>query len=135
MEKSRMDGGRITGTIAGTLIKTAILIVMVFGIYKMAIGAYEFGYRVFAEPAMSEEPGITISVSITDDMDTMAVGKLLQSKGLIRDARLFYVQEIVSEYKDKIQPGIFELKTSMTAEEILAVLGASAENAVEETQE
>jgi len=130
-----MDGGRITGTIAGTLIKTAILIVMVFGIYKMAIGAYEFGYRVFAEPAMSEEPGITISVSITDDMDTMAVGKLLQSKGLIRDARLFYVQEIVSEYKDKIQPGIFELKTSMTAEEILAVLGASAENAVEETQE
>ena len=130
-----MDGGRITGTIAGTLIKTAILIVMVFGIYKMAIGAYEFGYRVFAEPAMSEEPGITISVSITDDMDTMAVGKLLQSKGLIRDARLFYVQEIVSEYKDKIQPGIFELKTSMTAEEILAVLGASVENAVEETQE
>jgi len=130
-----MDGGRITGTIAGTLIKTAILIVMVFGIYKMAIGAYEFGYRVFAEPAMSEEPGITISVSITDDMDTMAVGKLLQSKGLIRDARLFYVQEIVSEYKDKIQPGIFELKTSMTAEEILAVLGASAETAVEETQE
>ncbi len=130
-----MDGGRITGTIAGTLIKTAILIVMVFGIYKMAIGAYEFGYRVFAEPAMSEEPGITISVSITDDMDTMAVGKLLQSKGLIRDARLFYVQEIVSEYKDKIQPGIFELKTSMTAEEILAVLGASAENAAEETQE
>lgn len=130
-----MDGGRITGTIAGTLIKTAILIVMVFGIYKMAIGAYEFGYRVFAEPAMSEEPGITISVSITDDMDTMAVGKLLQSKGLIRDARLFYVQEIVSEYKDKIQPGIFELKTSMTAEEILAVLGASAETAAEETQE
>ena len=130
-----MDGGRITGTIAGTLIKTAILIVMVFGIYKMAIGAYEFGYRVFAEPAMSEEPGITISVSITDEMDTMAVGKLLQSKGLIRDARLFYVQEIVSEYKDKIQPGIFELKTSMTAEEILAVLGASAENAAEETQE
>ena len=130
-----MNGGRITGTIAGTLIKTAILIVMVIGIYKMAIGAYEFGYRVFAEPAMSEEPGITISVSITDDMDTMAVGKLLQSKGLIRDARLFYVQEIVSEYKDKIQPGIFELKTSMTAEEILAVLGASAENAAEETQE
>ncbi|MDD3661227.1 MAG: hypothetical protein PHT89_10960 [Lachnospiraceae bacterium] len=126
-----MDGGRITGTIAGTLIKTAILIVMVFGIYKMAIGAYEFGYRVFAEPAMSEEPGITISVSITEDMDTMAVGKLLESKGLIRDARLFYVQEIVSEYKDKIQPGIFELKTSMTAEEILTVLGANSDDASE----
>lgn len=126
-----MDGGRITGTIAGTLIKTAILIVMVFGIYKIAIGAYEFGYRVFAEPAMSEEPGITISVSITEDMDTMAVGKLLESKGLIRDARLFYVQEIVSEYKDKIQPGIFELKTSMTAEEILTVLGANSDDASE----
>ncbi|MDD2969878.1 MAG: aminodeoxychorismate lyase [Lachnospiraceae bacterium] len=126
-----MDGGRITGTIAGTLIKIAILIVMVFGIYKMAIGAYEFGYRVFAEPAMSEEPGITISVSITEDMDTMAVGKLLESKGLIRDARLFYVQEIVSEYKDKIQPGIFELKTSMTAEEILTVLGANSDDASE----
>ena len=80
---------------------------------------------------MSEEPGITISVSITEDMDTMAVGKLLESKGLIRDARLFYVQEIVSEYKDKIQPGIFELKTSMTAEEILTVLGANSDDASE----
>jgi len=123
-----MDGGRITSAIAGTVIKTAIVVVLVIVIYRTAIAAYDFGFRIYAEPAMSEEPGRIISVAITDEMEAMEIGELLENKGLIRDAKLFYVQEAVSEYKDKIEPGIYDLSTAMTAEEMLSTMGSKAES-------
>ena len=126
-----MDGGRITSAIAGTIIKTAVVVVLVIVIYRTAIAAYDFGFRIYAEPAISQEPGRIISVAITDEMEAMEIGELLENKGLIRDAKLFYVQEAVSEYKDKIQPGIYDLSTAMTAEEMLTTMGSKAESAEE----
>ena len=125
-----MNGGKITSAIAATIIKMAILVIAVIAIYRLAVSAYDFGYRVFAEPAMSSEPGVTINVSIADDMNSRDVGKLLEGKGLIRDANLFFVQELVSEYKDKVQPGEYELTTAMTVDEMLATL---SEGYTEET--
>lgn len=126
-----MDGGRITSAIAGTIIKTAVVVVLVIVIYRTAIAAYDFGFRIYAEPAISQEPGRIISVAVTDEMEAMEIGELLENKGLIRDAKLFYVQEAVSEYKDKIQPGIYDLSTAMTAEEMLSTMGSKAESAEE----
>lgn len=127
-----MSGKNITVSIAGSIIRFAVLAVIVAFAFRFATAAYDFGYRVFAEPAMSSEPGVDISVAITDDMSTMDVGELLEDQGLIADAKLFYVQEKVSEYKGMIQPGIYVLNTSMTAEEMLAIMGATAEEATEE---
>ena len=126
-----MDGGRITSAIAGTIIKTAVVVVLVIVIYRTAIAAYDFGFRIYAEPAISQEPGRIISVAVTDEMEAMEIGELLENKGLIRDAKLFYVQEAVSEYKDKIQPGIYDLSTAMTAEEMLSTMGSKAESETE----
>ncbi len=122
-----MSGKNVTVGIAGSIIRFAVLAVIIAFAYRFAIAAYDFGYRVFAEPAMSSEPGVDISVAITDDMSVMDIGELLQDQGLIADAKLFYIQEKVSEYKDMIRPGIYVLNTSMTAEEMLAVMGAAAE--------
>ena len=48
--------------------------------------------------------------------------KILKSKGLIKDAKVFVVQESLSNYKDKLQSGTYILNTSMTTDEMLAVL-------------
>ena len=37
---------------------------------------------------------------------------MLQDKGLIRDAGLFRIQELLSENHGKIQPGIYDLSTT-----------------------
>ena len=50
------------------------------------------------------------------------IGKILKSKGLIKDAKVFVVQESLSNYKDKLQSGTYILNTSMTTDEMLAVL-------------
>lgn len=128
-----MGGKNVTLGIAGLIIRFAVLAVIIAFAYRFAIAAYDFGYRVFAEPPMSSEPGVDISVAITDDMGTMDVGKLLQEQGLIADAKLFYVQEKMSEYKDMIRPGIYVLNTSMTAEEMLAIIGEEPSKESEES--
>ena len=127
-----MSGKNVTVSIAGSIIRFAILAVIIAFAFRFATAAYDFGYRVFAEPAMSGEPGVDISVAITDDMSTMEIGKLLEDQGLIADAKLFYVQEKVSEYKDMIRPGVYVLNTSMTSEEMLAIMGVTAESTTEE---
>ena len=54
------------------------------------------------------------------------IGQLLQEKGLIRDAKHFYLQEFFSSYHKKLQPGIYELNTAMTPEEMMAVMAANS---------
>ena len=63
-----------------------------------------------------------MTVAITEDMSASDIGHLLENKGLIRDARLFVLQYYLSEYREDVKPGIFELSTSMTAEEMMEAM-------------
>jgi len=127
-----MSGKNVTVSLAGSILKFIIFIAIIVFVFRLATTAYDFGYRVFTEEPMSNPPGVEISVAITDDMSTMDIGKMLENQGLIRDAKLFFIQEKVSEYKDKIVPGTYTLNTSMTAEEMLAVIGGTVEETTEE---
>ena len=55
-------------------------------------------------------------------MGAKEIGKLLESKGLIKDGTLFYLQNILSRYKGDLKPGTYTLNTSMTTEEMMAVI-------------
>ncbi len=123
---------QLTFSFIGTVIRIVIIAVAALLIYKAGQKAYDFGYRVFAEEAMSPAPGRDVEVSITQGKSAYDVGKMLEEKGLIRDAQLFMLQEKLSGYKDKMQPGIYTLNTSMTAEDMLKVMSA---NAPEETED
>lgn len=123
-----MNARQLIGTVVDTVLRIVIVVAVVMFVYKYALEAYDFGYRVFAEePATSEENAKTISIAITDDASAMDIGKVLEDKGLIKDARLFYVQEILSGYHDELKPGIYELSSDMTAEEMMAVMATVPE--------
>ena len=66
---------------------------------------------------------------ITEDMGTKELADLLEEKGLVRDARLFYVQEKLSGFK--LQPGVYKVSTSMTARELMAAMTPVEEEAEE----
>ena len=121
----RMNARQLIGTVFDTVIKIIVIIVVVMFTYKYALEAYDFGYRLFAEkPVSSEETARVISISITEDATSMDIGKVLEEKGLIRDAKLFYVQEILLGYHDELKPGIYELSSDMTAKEMMAVMAS-----------
>lgn len=126
----------IIGSLAEAIIKIVVLVFIVSFVFRTAAAAYEYGFRVFAEEPMEAGEGRTISVSISGGDSAKEVGEMLQERGLIRDANLFRIQELLSEHHGKIQPGIYDLSTSMTAQDMLAVIAVEPEtNEDEETGE
>lgn len=124
----------IIGSTAELIIKIVALGFFVTYLLKASTAAYDYGYRIFTEAPVSLGEGRIISVSVEDPVSVRAVGEMLEERGLIRDANLFVIQELLSENHGKIQPGIYDLSTAMTAEEMMAVMAKDAPDE-EETQE
>lgn len=117
-----MKASHVFNAIFSIILKVVVVVGSILVIYRGATTAYDYGYRLFTEPPVSEGTGREVTVSITSGKKAKEVGELLESKGLIRDAKLFYMQELFSDYHGKIKPGIYTLNSSMTAEEILKVI-------------
>ena len=122
-----MDIKQLIGSVVETIIKIAAVVFLVTFVYDMAVKAYDYGYRVFAEEPVTVGEGRTISISVGAGDSVRDIGKNLEEKGLIRDANLFFVQELLSEYHGKIIPGIYDLNTSMTNEEMLEIMSSEQE--------
>lgn len=99
-----------------------VITLVVAGIYKGALYAYDFGYRVFTEKPVSSGTGRDVKVTVPKGTSVIEIGELLEEKGLIHDAKLFFVQEKLSAYRGKLEPGVYTLNTSMTAEQMMAVM-------------
>lgn len=110
--------------VLGMICRVAVAVLVIVIVYKGAVTAYDYGYRVFQEPPVAEKPGMDISVEITVGKSALQIGKILEDKGLIRDAKLFYVQNLLSHYKDKLRAGTYTLNTSMTMEEMMEIMSA-----------
>jgi len=109
------------------IFKIAVTLAIVILIYNLGLKAYDFGYRIFAEEPVELGTGRTISVSIVEGKSVSEIGDILEEKGLIRDAKLFYFQEMFSEYKGELKPGVYELSTGMTPYEMMEIMSASDE--------
>lgn len=120
----------------GFIVRAALIVVIIMVIIKTGQKAYDFGFRIFTEEPMSPEPGRDVAVTIVQGDSTMDVAEMFEEKGLIRDAKLFYVQKVCSEYNDDIKPGFYTLNTSMTAEDMFAVIaGKEGEETSSEEEE
>ena len=116
---------------AGTIIvKVAVMAAAVFFLYKFSLFAYDYGFRIFADTPMDREPGIDVNVAIVEGKTVKQIGKLLEEKGLIRDARLFVLQETFSEYSGKLNPGVYTLNTSQTPYEMMAIMAEEQQPSV-----
>ena len=129
-----MDIKSIIGSTVELIIKVAFLVFAVSYIMKAATAAYDYGFRVFTEEPVSQGEGRTISISVEDPVSARDVGELLEERGLIRDANLFVIQELLSENHGKMQAGIYDLNTAMTAGEMMAVMAADAPEEGEEEE-
>lgn len=104
-----------------TAFKLAVAVIVVVMIYRGANMAFDYGYRIFQEPPMSEV-GRDVTVNIPEGMSAEEMGELFYQKGLIRDVNLFRLQYLLSEFKEELNPGQFVLSTSMQVEEMFKVM-------------
>lgn len=119
--------GSLLGSALSLALKVAIIIFVISFVYSKTLEAYDFGFRVFNETPVAVEPGKDITVSITEGKSYWDIANILKDKGLVRDAKLAYAQIWASEYRETMKPGSYVLNTSMTTEEMMAVMGAVEE--------
>lgn len=127
-----MSAKKVVGAFLGMVFRLAVTICVLYAIYELAIGAYNFGYRVFADIPAALSPGTDIQVTITETMDSKKIAKNFEEIGLVEDWKLFWTQIQFSEYKDDIRPGVYILNNSMKAEEMLEIISADPDEEQEE---
>ena len=104
-------------------------VLVVCGLYQVGLKCYDFGYRVYTEPAVSQDGGTETLVQITEDMGTKELAATLEEKGMVRDQRLFYFQAKLSGFK--LEPGVYKVSSAMTARELMAAMTPAEEEAEE----
>ncbi len=127
-----MNYGNVVSAVFGTILKVIATVAVVFLIWQGAQFCYDYGYRIFTEPPISGGEGRLVTVTVTKEMDPLQIGELFEGKGLVRDAKLFALQYLLSEFHKDVEPGVFELSTAMTAEEMMQVMAMDEEDVEEE---
>lgn len=128
-----MSASKVVLHILNICVTILVFVLVVFGLMKLGIAAYDVGYRVFTEEAVDTIPGSDVVVEVYDDMSNMELATLLEEKGLVKDDYLFFLQMKLSAYANKVRPGLYTLNTSQTAREILQIMATEPETE-EETE-
>lgn len=126
-----MDINKVLFKVVKITFTIMMFLLVIYGIMHVSLVAFDFGYRVFTESAIDEEPGTAVEVTIKENMGSSEIGKLLYEKGLIRDANLFVLQHQLSAYADTILPGTYTLNTAMTPKEMMMKMSDAALQNVE----
>ncbi|MBQ6734129.1 MAG: endolytic transglycosylase MltG [Lachnospiraceae bacterium] len=111
--------------IIGLVIRAAFIIIAIFLVIRISRTAYEYGYETFAQKPLTQGNGRIVTITVGENDTVSDVAKLLEEKGLVKDALLFRMQEMFSDYNDMIAPGVYDLSTDMTADEMLEIMAAS----------
>lgn len=121
-----MKSEKLIGVVISAVLKLVVAVAVVYAIYRGAMTCYDYGYRIFTEPAVSPGTGRVVTVTVKEDATAMELGELFAEKGLVKDAKLFALQYLFSEYREDMIPGTYDLSTAMTAEEMMQVMATPA---------
>lgn len=117
-----MNKKSIGGILVSVLIEVIVILAFVLIVWKAGKWSYNFGYQVFAEVTVDEEPGRDIQVTIKEGDSNKAICNMLEENGLIVDANPFFVRLMITDYRSLLKPGTYTLNTSMLKEEMMAVM-------------
>ncbi len=107
-------------------VKVAFVVFVVVLISRYSKVAYNYGYRIFNQIPVSSGTGRTVTVTISASDSASDIAEKLSSAGLITDKMLFRLQEKFSDYQGLETPGVYELSTAMTTEEMLQIMAAGS---------
>ena len=116
-------GYRVVLTGIRGILRFLVLICLLVVLFYLGRQAYALGHEAFDEKPVDIGEGRTVVVTITDDMSTYQIGRMLRAEGLLTESALaFWLQELISEYHNQLLPGTYALKTSMTTQDMFPIL-------------
>lgn len=115
-------------TTVGCLFYCAVFLAIAYA----CMGCYRFGFQIFSNPVCDAKATSLKEVEITQTDKEIDVTKRLQQEGVVQDYKVAYIRLQFSEYKDKLQPGKYQVSGSMPLDDILAMLSCVAEGEEED---
>lgn len=135
-KKKKDTGYRVAVFGAKGILKILTYILVVCIMILLCKTAYSFGYSVFKQEAMAEEPGQAVTVVIPEGSSVREIGQILEQKGLVESSMIFGVQEYFSTFHGDLMSGTYLLNTAMTPDDIMEILsGENPEGRLTENDE
>lgn len=127
-----MEAKKVAGTILSVSCKTLIFVMVALLLILMVQNLYGFGQKIFREEAKTTtENAILVEVTVPEDASALDIANLMADYGLVEDSKLFFVQIILSDYKDKFVPGVYTLSTDMKPSELMMTISPEEEESEE----
>lgn len=111
---------KIAAAVISISLKMIVAVLVAMILVQISQKAYDFGLQVFHPVPISQQPGKDMIVIVEEGDSELEVAKRLESKGLISDAYIFFIQAKL--YKADLYAGTYTLNTSMTSEEMLKII-------------
>ena len=127
MGDTRARVGNAGVIVAGGAFKIALYVCIVVLIIWLGRLSYQSGHDIFDQQPMSPGEGQEITVVVKEDDSVYDIAKTLESKGLVEDAKVFWIQEKLSNYKGQMKPGTYLLSTAYEPSRLLAIMAGDAE--------
>lgn len=127
-----MEAKKVAGTILSVSCKTLIFVMVALLLILMVQNLYSFGQKIFREEAKTTtENAILVEVTVPEDASALDIANIMADYGLVEDSKLFFVQIILSDYKDKFVPGVYTLSTDMKPSELMMTISPEEEESEE----
>lgn len=130
-----MDVNKLLFSFIKVAFSIMVMLLVIYGAVKLCAVGYDYGYRLYTEPAMEAAPGKDVLVQVKEDTSSRELSDMLEEKGLVRDSSLFYVQLMLSGYREDIQPGVYTLNTSMEPRDLIVAMAPEPETETESSEE
>jgi len=125
MKKALRTVGVIVDTMGSLIIYGLIALAILF-MAGQAKHYYDVGYGIFSQQS-KDAPGTgkVVMYTVEEGLTATKLGQQLEEQGIVESARLFLIQEKVSDYSGKYVVGTYALSSEMTTEEIMRVISGT----------
>ena len=124
MRKMRTTIGIVIDTLGSIIIYAVIALAILF-MAGQAKHYYDVGYGVFSQQGKDARgTGKVVAFTVEEGIKAPQLAEQLEEQGIIESARLFLIQERVSDYAGMYVAGTYALSSEMTTEEIMRVISA-----------
>jgi UPF0755 protein len=107
----------------GSIIIYAVIALAILFMAGQAKHYYDVGYGVFSQQGKDARgTGKVVAFTVEEGITAPKLAEQLEEQGIIESARLFLIQERVSDYAGMYVAGTYALSSEMTTEEIMRVI-------------
>ena len=123
ISKSTKSALRIVQIVLQVTFNIFFYMVVFLLVIRLSGAVYDFSYQIFGDVTVEEVPGHKVTFEVEKGESVLSLGRRLGEERLVVNPYSFAVRaKLTVGKRHPILPGTYKLNTSMTYDEILAVL-------------